>query len=84
MKGILEISRVHAPGGLWVSLDFIPHCSEPKSKIKSGAKGDSNPRPLAPEARIMPLDQAASWKRAALSSHQFLLLWFRFCFQIGF
>ena len=56
MKGILEISRVHAPGGLWVSLDFIPHCSEPKSKIKSGAKGDSNPRPLAPEARIIPLD----------------------------
>ena len=24
--------------------------------IKKGAKGDSNPRPLAPKARIIPLD----------------------------
>ena len=27
-----------------------------KNKKKKGAKGDSNPRPLAPKARIIPLD----------------------------
>ena len=51
--------------------------------IAKGLLRELNPGPLAPEARIMPLDQAASWKRAALSPHRFPLLWFRFCFQIG-
>ena len=44
----------------------------------SMAKGllrELNPGPLAPEARIMPLDQAASWKRAALAVAAVFHVW---------
>ena len=64
--------------------NFLFHVEVVSGKhTRQGLLRELNPGPLAPEARIMPLDQAASWKRAALSSHQFLLLWFRSCFQIG-